>query len=170
MRAKPNIALIGPMGVGKTSVGRLLSVALKMGFFDFDAEIEARAAMSINQIFHSLGEPHFRQLEHEICQKIPQMQGFVVSTGGGVLLNPANLPLLRSTCTIIHLSASPPALQQRLEGDQTRPLLHNLGNILSEREPLYKEAADHTIKTDKKTPTACVEEIMLYWSIRDLNS
>lgn len=157
---KPNIALIGPMGVGKTSVGRFLSVTLSMVFFDFDTEIENVAGMTITQIFSDHGEDHFRKLEHKICKKTSKMQGFVISTGGGVLLNPTNLPLLQTNCILIYLKATFPTLLSRLEGDLTRPLLHNLENILHEREPLYAQAADHIIQTDKKTPAQCAEEII----------
>ncbi|MCL2619537.1 MAG: shikimate kinase [Defluviitaleaceae bacterium] len=157
---KPNIALIGPMGAGKTSVGRLLSVALNMGFFDLDVEIEADKGSTITQIFQDHGEAYFRKLEHEICKKIPEMKGFIVSTGGGILINPANLPLLQSTCTLVYLTATPLTLHRRLEGNDTRPLLHNLESILHIREPLYMQAANHTIQTDKKTPAQCAREII----------
>ncbi|MCL2854247.1 MAG: shikimate kinase [Defluviitaleaceae bacterium] len=163
---KPNIALIGPMGAGKTSVGRLLSVALNMGFFDVDKEIQVARGMSITEIFQKLGETYFRRLEHEVCLQIPQMQGFVISAGGGVILNPQNIPLIKSTCVIIFLSATATTLHARLADDITRPLLvdgdrlETIKNLLNQREPLYIQATDFTIKTDKKTPKQCFEEII----------
>jgi shikimate kinase len=149
---KDNIALIGFMGVGKTLLGGLLSRTFNMAFLDMDLEIEKQMNMPVSQIFKEFGAGCFRAVEHDLCKKIPQMKGFVIATGGGVLTDERNLPLLRESCLIIYLQASAETLYGRLESDETRPLLQDLPQgadklaaikeLLAEREPLYRAAAD----------------------------
>jgi len=162
---KPNIALVGMMGAGKTTIGRLLSQALNMGFFDIDAEIEHEQNMTIAKIFEFFGEEYFRALEHEMCKKIPQMSGMIISTGGGIVLNTENIALLRQSCAIIYLSATAETLRSRIEASSSlRPLLiedsSSVGQILEARWDKYEAATDHTIITNgKKEDEICAEII-----------
>jgi len=181
--AKANIALIGFMGAGKTTLGGLLSRSLDMGFFDMDSEIEKCVGMPVAQIFSEFGEGHFRALEHEMCKKIAHMDGFfdgfengiVVATGGGVLLDTRNLVFLKESCVVVYLKASLGTLSERLAGDETRPLLADIRTgahctplraaeqvierLLREREAVYEAAADFVVEVDGKNPSVILNEV-----------
>lgn len=152
--SKANIALIGFMGAGKTTTGRILAHTLNMGFFDFDLEIEKATGIGLPEIFATRGESGFRQLEHEICKNIPFMQNYVIATGGGIVLNPENMALLRQSCTIIYLPASPETIHARLAENNSRPLLAEgdklakIRDLLSQREHLYRQYADFILHLD----------------------
>ncbi|MCL2753452.1 MAG: shikimate kinase [Defluviitaleaceae bacterium] len=170
---KPNITLIGMMGAGKTTIGKLLSKTLNMGFFDMDAEIEREQDIPIVQIFEKFGEEHFRVLENNLCKKILQMNGVVISTGGGVVLNPENISIIRQTSIAIYLHATPQSIYSRLLRDNSRPLLAggqllHIEEILKNRQHLYKGAADITITTENKTPRKIVLEILPLLPLREI--
>ncbi|MCL2576063.1 MAG: shikimate kinase [Defluviitaleaceae bacterium] len=159
-----NIALVGMMGVGKSTIGAMLAKALDMGFFDIDAQIELEQKTSIAEIFNTHSEEYFRMLEHEQCKKIPQIHNTVISTGGGTILNPKNTKILQENSTVIYLSANEQTLQNRLVGTTAlaRPLLQqsSIIQILKNRQNLYKQIAHHTITTDKKTPQDVLSQIL----------
>lgn len=137
-----NLYLIGMMGAGKTTVGRLLASELEYGFVDTDEVITASAKKSINQIFATDGETEFRQLESDVLSQVSAFTKLTVATGGGIILKRENWSYLHHGL-IVWLDATPELLYNRLKEDTTRPLLQDsnpllkLRNILKERESLY---------------------------------
>ena len=166
MILKPNIALIGFMASGKSTLGALLSNALNMGFFDFDSEIQKNEGKSISEIFSTFGEPHFRHLEHETCKKAAQLKGYVIATGGGVVLNPENINLLKKSCTLIYLSAKPNSILLRAQNNNSRPLLaggdklDKIQTLLSSRKKFYEEYANIILDTNDKSENECLQELI----------
>ena len=144
-----NVYLIGFMGAGKSTVGRLLAERLGMGFLDTDELIAARAGLPIPEIFSRLGEERFREWEREVVGEICRRRGLVVSLGGGAPMDEGNWRALRETGITVYLRESPEALAARLAGDDSRPLLagyagearaRRIGELLELREPRYLEA------------------------------
>lgn len=142
-----NIFLVGLMGAGKTSVGKLLAKRLSMRFLDSDHEIEARTGVKIPVIFEIEGEAGFRAREAAIIDELTRLDGVVLATGGGAVLDPANRAALHSRGTVIYLRANVDELWNRTRHDRSRPLLQTadprarLADLLLIRDPLYREAA-----------------------------
>lgn len=142
-----NIFLVGLMGAGKTSVGKLLAKRLSMSFLDSDHEIEARTGVKIPVIFEIEGEAGFRAREAAIIDELTRLDGVVLATGGGAVLDPANRAALHSRGTVIYLRANVDELWNRTRHDRSRPLLQTadprarLAELLVVRDPLYREAA-----------------------------
>jgi shikimate kinase len=163
--ADANIVLVGFMGTGKTSVGRALATALGRSFVDMDAEIVQRAGKPIPRIFAEDGETHFRALERTVVQSLAARQGLVVATGGGVVLNPANLADFNRSGLVVCLQAAPTTILKRVEHDTNRPLLYTddkLGKIrdlLAARQPLY-DAIPVQIATDALTCDEVVAAVL----------
>nr|VFJ72299.1 MAG: shikimate kinase/3-dehydroquinate synthase [Candidatus Kentron sp. FM]VFJ72482.1 MAG: shikimate kinase/3-dehydroquinate synthase [Candidatus Kentron sp. FM]VFK19706.1 MAG: shikimate kinase/3-dehydroquinate synthase [Candidatus Kentron sp. FM] len=151
-----NIFLIGPMGAGKTSVGRQLAKSLEKRFIDSDREIEADSGATISLLFELEGEAGFRQRERSMIDGLTQQQDIVLATGGGVVLNKENRANLSRRGTVIYLYASIAQLVQRTAGDKSRPLLQTadpharLAEIMTERDPLYRQVADLIVDTGGK--------------------
>ncbi len=160
-----NVALFGFMGVGKTTVGRLLATQLEYTFVDSDAEAEREAGMRICEVFASLGEPAFRTLEHGVVQRLSAGDGQVIALGGGVVLDPLNTELLRRSSRMVLLTASPEEISLRTWLDKTRPLLageDRLGRIrmlLDERRERYLAAADMVVDTNGVPPIRVAKAI-----------
>ncbi len=159
-----NIVLTGFMGSGKSTVGRLLADRLGMRLFDTDAEVERVAGMSIPEIFERYGEERFRELEHRVVRAASELKGCVIVTGGGVVLNPENVALLRRSGVIFYLHAEPEEICRRLSGDTGRPLLR--GGRLEERvrELMRQRAeryADHDfmVDTTRMSPEQVAERV-----------
>jgi shikimate kinase len=148
-----NIFLIGPMGVGKTTIGRQLAKIFEMNFKDSDKEIEQITGASIPLIFELEGESGFRRRECEVINELTQEKNIVLATGGGAILNPCNRIFLKERGKVIYLHASIEQLLKRTRRTKNRPLLQTknprkcLQKILIERTPIYKELADLTIET-----------------------
>jgi shikimate kinase len=147
-----NIVLTGFMGSGKTSVGRLLAKRLRFHFLDTDALIEERARMPIGEIFAKHGEPWFRDRETAALESLAGCtRRHVIATGGGIVTQPRNLPLLRKLGWVVLLSATPDELFARVARNKDRPLLQvadprkRVEAMLAERAPLYAEAAQFTV-------------------------
>lgn len=163
--SRPNIILIGLMAVGKSTVGRLLSQALDMQFFDSDHEIEARAGAPVAWIFDVEGEAGFREREHHVLDELTQRSGIVLATGGGAVLNPCNRQLLAARGIVVHLDSPLERLVERTRRDRKRPLLRGgnvretLTRLHGERDPLYREIADYRFVTDRQSPKALAREI-----------
>jgi shikimate kinase len=146
-----NIILTGFMGTGKTTVGRLLAATLGREFVDMDAVIEAREGRPISQIFAAEGEAYFRQLEADLCRELAARQGLVIATGGGALVNAANLAVMAATGLVICLDCDPAALWQRIGQSEDRPMLaqNDAGRIarltalLEQRAPAYARIGHH---------------------------
>lgn len=150
----PSVFLVGPMGAGKTTVGRYLAGALGYQFLDTDHEIEARTGADIPWIFEVEGEEGFRRREAQVIDELTQRRGIVLATGGGAVLRPENRAALRDRGFVVYLSAKLDHLLARTARDRNRPLLHAdnpravFERILLEREPLYREAAHLVVNTD----------------------
>ncbi len=160
-----NLYLIGMMGVGKTTVGRLLASELGYGFVDTDEVITASAKKSINQIFAQEGETEFRQLESDVLSQVSAYTKLTVATGGGIILKRKNWSYLHHGL-IVWLDASPELLYNRLKEDTTRPLLQDsnpllkLTNILKERESLYALADLRITLQEGETPEEIANRVL----------
>jgi len=158
-----NIILIGLMGSGKTSVGKLLAEKTNRHFLDTDLYIENQEKLSIQQIINTKGEGYFRDLEKQWVQTLARYHHHVISTGGGLPMHSGDP--LKEMGTVIFLSTTLETLLKRLETDNTRPLLamnkkETLETLLKERLPIYTSLADLAIDTDGRTPLQLVEEIL----------
>lgn len=166
MATRSNIFLIGPMGVGKTTIGRQLATRLGLEFLDSDHEIEDRTGADIPWIFDVEGEAGFRHREREMIDELSARRGVVLATGGGAVLDPLNRSRLRDRGTVIYLQAPLDSLLERTARDRKRPLLQTedprrkLAQILAEREPLYREAADFVVSTDHRPVRRVIGEIV----------
>jgi shikimate kinase len=156
MLGKRNIYLIGPMGTGKTAVGKQLGKLLGVPFIDSDAEIERAAGVDIPYIFEREGEAGFRQREREAIAALTQQEPMVLATGGGAILAPENRQLLKETGTVVFLQTSLAQQLQRVGRGRGRPMLKGvdlpkrLEELRALREPLYAETADVTLSTDSR--------------------
>ena len=153
-----NIALVGLMGAGKTTIGRLLARAFGRQFVDSDHEIEARTGVKVPVIFEIEGEQGFREREAQIIAELTQRDGIVIATGGGAVLNPDSRRALHGTGVVIYLHAQPADLWQRTRHDQNRPLLRaanpqaRLTELYVFRDPLYRETAHVVVETGRQSP------------------
>lgn len=160
-----NIYLIGFMGAGKTTVGKLLAEQLKRGFVEMDEAIERREGKKIVDIFSLYGESYFREKEKEVLKDIAQKSGLVVSCGGGIVIDKENIEILKSTGTVFWLMASPEVIYQRTRGCSVRPLLNvdnpkeRIKELLSRRLSLYQQA-HHYIDTSHLSPQEVVRKII----------
>ncbi|MGL4392628.1 MAG: shikimate kinase [Fusobacteriaceae bacterium] len=155
---KENIALIGLMGSGKTTIGRHLLEVLDMNFVDIDKVIEERELKTIPQIFEELGEEYFRKIEAKVIAEESAKNNLIISTGGGCVLNPVNLENLKKKSYIIFLDPDSECILERVKFGKNRPLLNNIENLLEkineldkERRKLYESVADLQIKMKKES-------------------
>lgn len=159
------IYLIGFMGTGKSTVARKLAPLLKRRCLDTDDEITKKANMTIPKYFEQFGEAGFRKLEHEVLEEISKDTDAVISCGGGVALFENNVAVMKQYGRIVLLDTSPEVIFGRIKGDANRPLLKNrnsvekIAELMSQRAPYYKKAADITISCDGRTPTEIAAEI-----------
>jgi shikimate kinase len=160
MTGKHNIFLIGPMGSGKTAVGRHLARLLDYPFLDSDHEIETRTGADIPLIFEREGEAGFRHREREVIAELSARQPIVLATGGGAVLDAVTRSELKTRGWVVYLETSVSQQAERAGRTRHRPLLHGadpaqrLGELLHVREPLYREIADLTVSTDqRRVPT-----------------
>jgi shikimate kinase len=164
LRAR-TIALVGLMGVGKSSVGRRLATALDLPFRDADAEVEAAAGRSITEIFEDLGEPAFREGERRVIARLLDEPPHVLATGGGAFLNPATRELIKAKAISVWLTAELEVLARRVGRKDHRPLLHGKDTLAvlrrqaEERYPLYAEA-DIMVETGDAAHHVTVDQII----------
>lgn len=160
------IFLIGPMGAGKTTIGRQLARRLDMEFVDCDRAIEERAGVDVATIFDFEGEAGFRQRERAMLDELSQRDGIVLATGGGAVLDPDNRHMLNARGVVVHLDISVEEQLRRMAHDRKRPLLQEgdrratLERLAQERQPLYRETADITISTDGRRSRATVDRVL----------
>ena len=152
-----NIVLVGPMGVGKTTVGRRLAHDLGQNFFDTDHEIIDKTGVSIDHIFDIEGEKGFRERESKILENLCQMSNIILATGGGIVLLPKNREILKNTGMVVYLSSSLDQLLRRTTKSKTRPLLENstdrrktIAEIVEARDVFYREVASIDVDTTGK--------------------
>lgn len=161
-----NIFLIGLMGAGKSTVGRILARRLGKRFVDTDHEIEKRNGVTIPVIFEIEGEEGFRRREQELLADLAQEKDLVLSTGGGIVLKPENREVLRNHGFVVYLNARPELLAERTKHDRTRPLLNvedpltRLRELHAVRDPLYREVAHAVVETGRGAPQQVVQAIL----------
>ena len=160
-----NIILIGPMGAGKTTIGRQIARVFDFDFYDSDREIEQRTGASIPLIFELEGEEGFRKREQDIIAELTRKKKIVLATGGGAVLREANQKALKSSGTVVYLCASLDDLLERTSKDKNRPLLQTanprekLQSIITERDPIYRQLADIILETNKMTVHTAVKRL-----------
>ena len=163
-----NIVLCGFMGCGKSTVGKILADATGCTFIDMDRYIEEQAGCSVSAVFADRGEAAFRAMEHDACRVLGTRGDLVIATGGGAVLNAANVAALKTHGTVVWLQVSAETVLSRLQNDTTRPLLQRpdkeaaVRTLLQEREPLYRAAAVVTVEADgdaRATAHAVLAEI-----------
>ena len=166
-RKAMSVVLVGPMGSGKTSVGRRLACVLKRDFFDSDFEIVARTGVAIDHIFDVEGEEGFRQREINMLSELCEIPNIVIATGGGIVIKPENRELLKRDSFVVYLSSSVKQLLSRTARSKSRPLLERSTNrektireLVEKREPLYQEVADVVVDTTGKKLYAIINEII----------
>ena len=160
-----NIYLVGFMGTGKTTVGKILAARLKRQFIEMDEVIEKEEARPITEIFATKGEPYFRKLESNLLKKISTETDLVVSCGGGLICNKENLKLLKQTGTVFNLTASPETIYERTKKYNHRPLLNvenpteKIGELIKIRNQYYNKA-HHTVGTTGINPDEVADKII----------
>jgi shikimate kinase len=164
---KHNIFLVGPMGAGKSTIGRQLSTVLHQEFKDSDHEIVARTGASIPLIFEIEGEEGFRQREVAMIDELTQQQELILATGGGAVLREENRKHLMERGVVIYLYATLDQLFERTRRDKNRPLLQTdnprerLEEMMAIRDPLYREVADMVVHTDDRSIRSVIKEIIV---------
>jgi shikimate kinase len=165
MKGRRNVFLIGPMGAGKSTIGRHLSTLLKLRFLDADHEIEARTGVSIPLIFDIEGEPGFRRREAAVIDELTRQQSVVLATGGGAILDEAIRAALKERGIVVYLRAGVDILVERTRRDRNRPLLQTadprarIEELLARRGPLYEATADIIVDTDQRSPLTVAREV-----------
>lgn len=172
---KSNIALVGFMGSGKTTVGRMLAERIGLEFIDTDSIVETRAGMPVTSIWATHGQGRFREMEAEAVVESCDRADCVIAVGGGALGNPAALSAVRDACIVVFLSASTEAILERTGREDGRPLLHGLGaadrryvveDLLYDRTPVYQQARDIIVDADRPVPDV-VEAILATLGMRE---
>ncbi len=165
MKALSNVFLVGPMGAGKSTIGRLLAAELLLDFKDTDKEIEDRSGVDIPWIFDMEGEEGFRIREAAILLELSKLDQVLLATGGGIVLNPESRRILASSGRVVYLMTSIDEQVRRTGRDKKRPLLNTddprqiLTDLMTLRHPLYEEVADYTIDTDGRSPKSVAQEL-----------
>lgn len=167
---KPSrIFLVGPMGAGKTTIGRQLAQSLGLEFEDTDQEIQRRTGVDIPTIFEYEGEDGFRRREMKAIAEMVEQDNVVLATGGGAVTQPENCRLLAARGYVIYLSCSPEQQFERTYKDKNRPLLQTedplemLKSLNEERDPQYREIADLVVSTEGRSAQAVVKEVVRHF-------
>lgn len=166
MNPAPNLILIGPMGAGKTSIGRRLADRLHLQFVDADVALEATTGATVNLIFELEGEAGFRQRERALLAELCATQGKVIATGGGAVLDPDTRRLLAASGFVVYLETDVERQLQRLQRDRTRPLIRGpdrrerLRTMAAQRGPLYREIADLVWRSEHASVACAVDALL----------
>ena len=167
MKKENNIFLVGLMGSGKTTIGKIIAKKLNYKFIDSDALIEEKTGVKVPLIFEYEGEAGFRKRETRILSEIIKMNSIVLATGGGIILSKTNRKLLSKSSVVIYLNATIKELVKRLANDKNRPLIQNvdkekkLKELIEQRGKLYESIADYIIQTKEKRASDIANEIIL---------
>ena len=165
---KSNIVLIGFMGCGKSTVGKLVAEQLGYAFCDTDSLIEQRENTTVSTLFADKGEAFFRERERNIIRELSEQSGLVISTGGGSVMSPENAENLRKTGFVIFLDITPKETLKRLENDTTRPLLMRkdkavaVTELMAQRKPFYIGAAHYVLNAETNPETISKQIVELY--------
>ncbi len=160
-----NIFLVGPMGSGKTTVGRRVARELELSFFDCDEEIEKQTGADIRLIFDIEGEKGFRKREAQMLRELAARENALIATGGGAVLSAENRALLKKRGFVVWLRTSVDQQLHRLENDKQRPLLQSperrpkLDELARERDPLYREVADLVFESRDRSARHVAREL-----------
>ena len=161
-----NIVFIGYRGTGKSSVGKLLAERSGRTLISTDSEVVRRAGQTIPEIVKQHGWDHFRDLESDVCRDLAEKDQLIIDTGGGAILRQENVDRLKAGGILFWLTAEVPTISRRIGGDTQRPSLtgaksfvEEIEEVLRERTPKYKAAADHAIATDRKTVVEIADAI-----------
>lgn len=175
MDASPrSVFLVGMMGAGKTTVGRLLAQALRFDFVDADRELEARSGALVATIFSVEGEEGFRRREAALLDELSCRPGIVLATGGGAVIDPDTRRRLHERGLVVYLRATADELHRRTRNDRSRPLLQTadprrrIDELLAQREPLYEEAAHVTVQSATANPRRLLRRLLDDPAIRRL--
>ena len=166
MPALHRVFLVGPMGAGKTTIGKYLAQQLRLQFADTDSEIERRTGADIPWIFEIEGEEGFRSREQQVVEEMTDWNDYVLATGGGVVMRAENRRALASRGFVIYLHATIDEQVRRTQKDKRRPLLQTgdpeqtLRELMAIRDPLYREIADHVINTDGCSPKTVAQRLV----------
>ena len=166
MQRPSRVFLIGPMGSGKSTIGRQLAALLGLSFRDSDHEIQRRTGVDIPTIFEFEGEAGFRAREKAVIEELTAIDGQVLATGGGAVLDPDNRHVLASRGVVVYLHCSPEQQYRRTSHDRNRPLLQTedrlarLRGLMAIREPLYRETADLVVSTEKRSAGTVAKAIV----------
>ncbi|HEX6726689.1 MAG TPA: shikimate kinase [Nitrospira sp.] len=162
-----NVVLIGYRGTGKSTVGKIVAARLGRVLVSTDAEIVKLSGQTIPDIVEQHGWEYFRDLESKVCQELAGRNGLVIDTGGGAILRPRNVELLKETGRLFWLTASVGTITERIVHDTQRPSLtggksfvDEIQDVLRERTPKYQAAADYIIETDERSATQVADEIL----------
>ena len=165
MNYSGNVFLVGPMGVGKTTIGRVLADLLGLEFYDSDREIEASTGADIPWIFDVEGESGFRIRETRMLEQLTQKKNIVLATGGGAVMSAENREWLMARGVVVYLRAPISQQIERTSRDKTRPLLQTpnpeekIRELMNIREPLYQEVADIVVDTYRRNPKTVSQDI-----------
>ncbi|MBL3590765.1 MAG: shikimate kinase AroK [gamma proteobacterium endosymbiont of Lamellibrachia anaximandri] len=165
MKRNQNLFLVGPMGAGKTTVGKQLAEALGMAFEDSDREIQRRTGVDIPTIFEFEGEEGFRNRERAVIDDLSAQEGVVLATGGGAILDADNRRNLSSRGIVVYLYCTPEQQYDRTYRDRNRPLLQTenplakLESLMEQRDPLYRQTADLVVITEQRNTQSVAREV-----------
>ena len=170
MAEKRNIFLVGPMGAGKSTIGKHLADQLHMEFYDSDVEIERRTGADIAWVFDVEGEEGFRTREEQVIGDLTEMQGIVLATGGGAVKSAQTRNRLSARGIVVYLETPIEKQFARTQRDKRRPLLQTeedardvLLRLAGEREPLYQEVADYVVRTDEQSAKLVANRLLSCW-------
>ncbi|WP_040854520.1 shikimate kinase AroK [Thiorhodovibrio frisius] len=165
MTLPPNIFLVGPMGAGKSTIGRQLAETLGYSFLDSDQEIQQRTGVDIPTVFEFEGEAGFRARERQVIEDLTEQDGVVLATGGGAVMVAENRQRLAARGFVIYLHCSAEQQHARTARDRNRPLLKTedplttLKDLMAVREPVYRQVADMVVSTERRGTASVVKEI-----------
>ncbi|AWL13200.1 Shikimate kinase [Saliniradius amylolyticus] len=166
MAEKRNIFLVGPMGAGKSTIGKHLADELHLDFYDSDQEIERRTGADISWVFDIEGEEGFRKREEDVINDLTELQGIVLATGGGSVVSKTIRNRLAARGIVVYLQTTIDKQVARTQRDKRRPLLQNgnpekvLRDLAEERNPMYEEVADYVVQTDDQSARAVANQII----------